>query len=204
MSIAITAGAQPSLAGLGVKDPEDLQWSFSLDDNVQVNYGTGTTTNSGSGTFWTYVSNAGDYVTGMTNDTYSTLVDISGSDAGFLTTVIGPKTDVFQTFTTTMKITVDGTEYEFSSDAVYSGGNPARVLLGAVTENTVIGIGPNGGDEVYARTYQPSIVDPFTSFQAGKPYLNFNTSLKVEIKSDNLDVTSAIAAYAGCLWRYYK
>lgn len=207
MSIAITAGAQSSLPGLGVSDPTELQWSFSY-GYLELWYSFGAMTNSNSGTFFTECDKMGNYVTGMSDDTYATLCDVSGSRPGFMTTIIGPMTDTAYPYlaTTTLKITVDGTEYEFSSEEVYTGGGTFRPILGANHQQTFYGIdgGIGTGEWWYARSEPPQIADPFVRFQQGWPYLNFNSSLKVEIKSDNLDETSSIARYAAVLWRYYK
>ncbi len=142
-------------------------------------------------------------------DTYATICDLTGS--GFMGSCVSPSHTA--DFTPTIRITVDGQVYTFTSSGNIT--SAFRMVLGAFTPGAVTITTSGGGDKTSSlqdygfagakvgglpRLYgSPNINPPTLNLAEGLPMLRFETGLKVEIKASLL---SADPEQLKCLVTY--
>jgi hypothetical protein len=150
------------------------------------------------GAFVTAVNKSGAAIEISDANTWSTVCNLTGS--GFLTAVIAPTTNLTASFIPSIRITVDGVEYEFttaSAPAAYSrlvlGGIPALIPI-ANTTSASAGIGDYsdigfGGSNTHNGLFVSEYVyipQPHRTIAAGFAACRFEQSLKVEAKCSEL------------------
>lgn len=174
-----------------------------------------------SSSFWTRYNLSFDSVNITTNNVYTTIVDItSAANGGKLAHVIGPAGNT--TNQTDFKITIDGTEYLFSYDGAGYANHRATlgVNLGrAATSSGYTSSWLNSNNNHYA--YFPSNATNASSTNGGfifpcnradlepiasvsmtihdAPYVKFENSCKVEIRTSSVATSYANAGAATLL-----
>lgn len=161
------------------------------------------------GAFVTAVNKSGAAVEIAATDTWTTVCDLTG--AGFLTAAIGPTCNTTASFEASIRVTVDGVEYVFSSASApvaYSrlvlGGIPALEPIINTTSASAgdgdyndIGFGgasTHNGIFVSESIYIPT---PNRHIASGVPACRFEQSLKVEVKCSVLGSSQPVrGAYA--------
>jgi hypothetical protein len=196
-------GSKFGLGGGGgpfLTDPKDFPRQNAVTTQLMI----GVSASNAPG-FWTSFDDAGDYVTGCSDNVKKTVVDVTGR--GKLYGAIGPESDA--TGTCTWEITVDGVVHTLPPITVYTGW---RSTLGWCLENAnrYTTAGQEGAGN--GTTWQLGAINDWafplltsTVFHVRSPYfcpnpIKFNTDLKVELTQT--DVTNALYDYnAGALWK---
>lgn len=194
-------------AGRCMYNPHHLPLMWAGSANTQLKYATNTAYAANSANFFTQLTNTFAAVKQLTAAAeYQTLVDITG--AGWLGWVLTP-TYFFNgaSHTQYIRFTVDGVEYEFSKTFTEPGSAVGyRAAIGAVFPvgaNT----GNTGGGAIatyldsgfaYANGQQDYML--LTPIQNAMTFsaamLRFDQSLKVELKTSDLDGTAQYATGA--------
>lgn len=199
------------------RDPARLRKFYSA-QSASIVSGTATFSHLGSTTGWTYLAASGARTTTATDDTYTTICDITGSGTLYGVVSHSPTnvTDVIS-----FKITVDGVETVVTvgadEDFPAAGSDAYRVFLGGFWDApgglyTSFSSNPGSwGNGAFSSSFtecpyynasgQPGTILPIEIQEKyGTSRLIFDTSLKVEVKVTDVYVGGIVGAYAGAMY----
>lgn len=180
-----------------ISDPSE----FPLWSAIAANFTIPTTDASSTANFFTgTVGSVDRYGTDVdsnwTLNTYKTLLNLTATKAGFLSTIVGP-TMTTAADTMTLRITVDGAQYVLTPGVAQQ--NASRIIVGSIFKDTFLS-GSSGWTGQYAGVSSDGITlsagslslpQTFTMWNLGAPILRFTSSLLVEAKiSTNLTTTT--------------
>jgi hypothetical protein len=201
-----------SLPGGMTKDPRLMPFfQPSGDGTGSVLYDAGAALSPNALSYWQEVAKRGAYATGVADDTYKEICDITGS--GILFHVIAPAY-TNSTDDVTFKITVDGVEYIIvkTTELRTAGSERSRLVLGACVSNGRASQYTSANAFVYeyagialsndlftCDTGQMLLLPPDQIRTNGLPMLRFEESLKVEVKVTDVH-TGTYSGYCGATY----
>ena len=189
-------------------DPTYLMRSFLTSSQLRTILQNSTSTGDTSSSFWTEVAKANEWYTAILTaaNTYVTVADISSAaNGGFLYNVITNGCTGTFGDTSTIKITVDGTAYEFTGGQ--NGTSPTTnsrfcigMMLGAYSIGTSdyenydpfttywnynwdVGDAVDTTNHVYGSSYRSMLPTASTAEGLNLQKVRFESSIKVEVKS---------------------
>lgn len=179
-----------------ITNPKHLPVFTCLSSGILLKTNTTTTVSSATSSFFTKGSYEGASASITVADTYTTICDLTG--AGFMGSCVSPAHSA--AFSPTIRITIDGMAYTFSSSGNISAN--FRMAIGAFTPGAVTSTATGGGDKTSSLQDAgfispkdgglpslggfPTISPPTLNLAEGIPMLRFESGLKVEMKASLL------------------